>query len=877
MPEALFNYAVAAERLHLNLTAQKAWENYLSVEADPQWRREAEQRLQELKEPTASERWRILERQLELGAAQDDKLAINEAERGFPQELRDWAQEKLLNKWAEACEAGASQEAGGFSHTVTSIGQLLADKRGEFSVINAATAIQKENCTGRNQLAGGHEAYAQGVLLYNQSRYIEASIPLRIAESAFEKTGSTAALLWTRLWLGGTEYYDRHHDQAEARFRAILKDPAIANFPALRGRALWCRGQLALVHADFDKALLFFNQARTLFEILGEMENAGALDALIADTLRRAGRYDESWSARFQALQRLSCYPGSHRLHNLLFEAPDALLSEGLVFAALEFQVEGSLVAERFSGKPSNIAASLLLGSRIRANWNIEDALSTLDHAQQFIRQIKDGELREAFWFESTVVEYEIYLRGSTKYEPAGIAKAIGYYEDLRQPINAAHARLLHARAEIRAGDLTQAEQDLEIGIGYQEAMAKNISDQASFAEEWQELFEEMIRLNAVLRQSPEKAFGFIERSRIPPCKTGADLPCIRVRDLDEIRKNVPKEFALLQYFILPERLLVWRFYNGVVRLWELPIDNERLQSQIESFVRDLEDGRDPRGAWVLYNLLLRGPLQDLPPATELIIVPDRVLNRVPFAALRDYKTKRYLIEDHALRYAPSTSRFLSTLNNSVPRADAPSSVTALSFGGLNISGRGAQLVHLPFADSEANGVAQFYAKRQIFTGNAATRTAFLAALRESEIVHFAGHGVLNIESPLLSGIVLAPDDATEDSSILSFCDIPSLRASRLRLLVLSACETSPGSRRRVDGIGGIAGALIARGVPAVISMQWKTDDAFSREFLLGFHATLAKGISASEALRVAQIKRIRVANSGPSNPTLWAGYRLTD
>lgn len=523
-PEAIFNVAVVAERLHLTLTAQKAWEDFLDVETDPQWRQEAEQRLRKLLEPTAGERWLILRGKLGIVTGRDFEASLQTALIQFPQQLRQWVQEDLLSRWAIACEASPSEDAKRLYMAISEIGRALAKQKGERSIDDATTAISKEICGPGSRLSAGHKAYAEGVSLYNQSRYMEAAIPLRRAETAFEEAGSKGALLWTRLWLGATEYFAKRHDLANARFIRILRDPALAGFPALRGRALWCRGQLALVHGNFDIALGLFGEARKWFEATREIENAGAMDALLADALRRAGRLDQAWSERLQALQRLSQYPQSHRLHNLLFESLDALLSEGLVFAGEVLQMEGALVAGKFGGKPSSTAANLLLGSRLRAEWSGKEALYALKQARRAFKQIDDAALREAFWVESLLIENEIKAKGLGRQEPLNLSKVIQYYEGLKQPVNAANARLQRARANIQSGDLMGAENDLVIGIGYQEAMAKEISDQAAFAEEWQDLFEELVQLYAVLRHDPERAFEFVERSRIPPCHTAAYL-----------------------------------------------------------------------------------------------------------------------------------------------------------------------------------------------------------------------------------------------------------------------------------------------------------------------------------------------------------------
>ncbi|HKI01332.1 MAG TPA: CHAT domain-containing protein [Thermoanaerobaculia bacterium] len=341
-----------------------------------------------------------------------------------------------------------------------------------------------------------------------------------------------------------------------------------------------------------------------------------------------------------------------------------------------------------------------------------------------------------------------------------------------------------------------------------------------------------------------------------------------------EIREAIPKGLALFQYFVLPERLLIWRFHAGETRLWEVSVDRERLQERLESFVRELQAGRDSGASPVLYDLLLRGPLEGLPPATELIFVPDRSLNSLPFAALRDRQTSRYLIENHPLGYALSASRFLADLDRKSGRDSVPASITTLGFGKPKFSeSAGVRLNRLPFTESEAVDIANIYSKRRVLLGRLATRSAFVRALGESEVVHFAGHGIFNSEAPLNSGIVLAGAESSEDGMVLTARNIPDLSDSRLRLLVLSACNTSAGDGRRVEGMTGIAEILLARGVPAVLSSQWEVNDSVTKELFVNFHHNLTEGLFGRRSLQLAQVLLLRESNASVKH---WASYRVT-
>src|SRR5215203_443489 len=157
-PEARFNYAVTTEHLHLNLTARKAWEDFLDVETDPQWRKEAEQRLEKLCRPVAGERWLVLRRELETKNGHDYEASLQEALTRFPQQLRQWVQEMLLSRWATACVTGNAQQEERFYQAVSEIGQALGKNRGEQSIDDASSVLLKENCGPRNRLATGHKS-----------------------------------------------------------------------------------------------------------------------------------------------------------------------------------------------------------------------------------------------------------------------------------------------------------------------------------------------------------------------------------------------------------------------------------------------------------------------------------------------------------------------------------------------------------------------------------------------------------------------------------------------------------------------------------------------------------------------------------------------
>jgi CHAT domain-containing protein len=87
-----------------------------------------------------------------------------------------------------------------------------------------------------------------------------------------------------------------------------------------------------------------------------------------------------------------------------------------------------------------------------------------------------------------------------------------------------------------------------------------------------------------------------------------------------------------------------------------------------------------------------------------------------------------------------------------------------------------------------------------------------------------------------------------------------------LKLVVLNACETGRGSR--TDFLRGVAPALLAGGVPAVLANQYKVLDSSATAFARHLYWALAKGQSLGEAAREA---RVAVSYAKGAEPMDWA------
>jgi CHAT domain-containing protein/predicted negative regulator of RcsB-dependent stress response len=329
------------------------------------------------------------------------------------------------------------------------------------------------------------------------------------------------------------------------------------------------------------------------------------------------------------------------------------------------------------------------------------------------------------------------------------------------------------------------------------------------------------------------------------------------------------------------------------VRHRVLAASRQDLGEKVQAFRRQLAS-RDPAfrpAARQLFDALL-GPLaHELRDRRRLVIVPDGPLWELPFQALLNERG-RYLLEDHAIQYAPS----LTVLGQMTARRPGASSLRLLAVGNPTLPGpsttaghpalRDATLTPLPEAEREAKALAALYRSRDgadLRVGAEAEEPRIKAAASRYGVLHFATHGILDDRRPMYSHLLLAAPPQAEgeaggpDDGILEAREILDLDLSA-RLVVLSACEMARGRYGPGEGMIGMSWALFVAGSPAAVLAQWKVDSASTTRLMIDFHRGLLgrggpPGLSKSEALRRAALGLMRSPRY--RHPFHWAGFVL--
>ncbi len=349
------------------------------------------------------------------------------------------------------------------------------------------------------------------------------------------------------------------------------------------------------------------------------------------------------------------------------------------------------------------------------------------------------------------------------------------------------------------------------------------------------------------------------------------------VPNMATIRRLLGPDEALLEYLVTDDSLMVFVATPARVTSTAVGITAGRLATRIR-LTRELivQSRHEPETRLValdsLYAMLI-APVQRaglLGQAHRLLLVPHGVLTYLPFAALRNPVTGRYLVQDFTLVVLPSAAA-LAALRSERSAAAPPSAAPAGVFA--------PEVDRLPAAAIEAQAVRRALVSAEVFAGARATKRAVRRALATTGIVHLATHAEMNAYNPLFSHIALArePGAGTESDGRLDVHEILGLHITS-DLVFLSGCETALGAGAATDFAPGedyatLARAFLYAGARNVVATLWRVEDRGAAELAGRFYGHLS-GRSAGEAL--ALVQREVLAAGRYRTPYYWAGYVLS-
>jgi CHAT domain-containing protein len=428
------------------------------------------------------------------------------------------------------------------------------------------------------------------------------------------------------------------------------------------------------------------------------------------------------------------------------------------------------------------------------------------------------------------------------------------------------------------------ADQDLGRAITEVNSNGTAAASRFSFLDHAQPIFNRVAALQ-LSQDHPGEALGAVDRARArflldrwressTTALGNPGRPFSASLGWTELSDHIPPDTVVLAYADLDGHLASWLLaptgvevspdrtsFSSVARLVERLRLAIRVGRSTEAIV-DLE---------MLHEILVGPWTGRIPAGTRIIFIPVDALWEVPFAALRNPLSGRFLAQDHAVGIAPSVAVFVAAAERDRLAAARPlgsALIVAYPNGFRQVAW---SLPALPGAARESDVVAGIYdgLDALVLSMPEATPGHVIAALGLADVAHFAVHGLYDRRSQSGPSLLLAQDGTGPGN--LSSHEILQLHLPRTRLVFLAACNTQPGPLSASEGPLGLAHAFLAAGVPAVVASLWAVDDESTARLSVRFHREIRQGTDPITALRDAQMAEL----SADPHDWTWAAFEV--
>ena len=669
--------------------------------------------------------------------------------------------------------------------------------------------------------------------------------------------------------------------QASAQFSESLKIYEAENNKRERGRVLLNLGVTEQRRSNYSDALRYFRLSIENARITGALDNQVAAYEGIGVVLGAKRDFASAIESLNNGLALAKQTGNKIRQAEILWRSAQAYYEQRNYSQSTEL-AESALTLARASHLPKlTYLATTTLGESLAAQKKSDLAIQTLTQAVSQLEvlreQVAGSEMETQLFLENKVAAYDALVNLLIK--QGKIADALVYAE--------------RAKGRVLLDVLRDGKPDL--------ARALTQTEKA----ETQRLNRRISEINDTIRKqeitdssSLNSLYAQLDAARMEYRSFQDALyvthPNLRVRSGHTALLSAPDlngltadgDTAYLEYVAARDGVSLFVLSknktNGApeVKAYHIAIKPEDLNRQVNEFHDALAEQRlgYATAASELYALLIGPAEQQLRGIGTICIVPDSFLWNVPFQALMT-PSEHFLIEDHALYYAPSLS-VLREMNRK-KETGATTNTSLIAFGNPVVGKdeqRNADLCPLPEAEQEVSSIAKSFDEKnsRVFIGRDASEKSFKTLAPTYSIVHLATHGVIDNRQPLYSHLLLTKTEGDpENDGRLEARQIMDMNL-HADLAVLSACETANGKVAPGEGVIGMSWAFFVAGTRSMVVSQWKISSASTSEFMTAFYQNLHLGKSeanGNKAQGMRQAALTLLSKDRYRHPFYWAGF----
>ncbi len=729
---------------------------------------------------------------------------------------------------------------------------------------------------------------------YNQSLPISRAMGNRSGEAT---TLNSIGVIYSDL--GEKQKALEFHNQSLPIFRAVGSRSGEAGTLSNIGAVYFDLGKK-------QKALEFFNQSlpisRAIGDRFGEATTLNNIGAVYSDL----GEKQKALKFYNQALPLLRAVGDRSMEANTLNNIGSVYFDLGKRQKALEF---GNQALPIFRAVGDRSGEAWVLGHIARVNISLNELTQSLQNINAAIAIIEtlrselNNDALKTSYFKSVQSYYELKIdilmqlhrqQPNKGYDIAALETADqSRGRVLRELLIQSNAKLYTNIAP----DLLKREQTLNQTIDAQEKQLIQRSEQRN--SNTQELKDSISKLYADRDDLKNEI-----RAKSPAY---ANLQYPKPTKLAELQQQLDPDTVMLQYSLGDTESYLWVISNTGMKSYILPKQTDIEKTSTAFLSEVINQYPLDRSASLLTQQILT-PAAEQIKGKRLVIIPDGILHKVPFAALTlpNLATYTPLLTQHEITHLPSASTIGILRSTVATKPRAKKTIALLADPVFNKSdtrltgktlqesqdfdtgdpldkiakkriGRGMNFARLPGTATEANGILSLVPDERdrttAFGFDANYNWVTSPTLSQYRYIHLATHGFFDGEKPAFSSIVLSGYDSQgrDRKSYLRLPELFNLNLSA-ELVVLSACQTGLGNEVPGEGSVGMTRGLMYAGALRVSTTLWSVNDNATAELMQDFYKNLWQSKKSHAAsLRAAQLK---LWNEGKA-PYLWAAFTL--
>ncbi len=894
LPEAHFNQAICIEHLNLPNQAKEAWENYLKLDSNSQWANEAKEHLQILKEnkPISKTKEDVLQDFLKAKRNNDEEKAWQTLSRNREMITGKLIPQQLIFLFVDSKNKVDEAKAKEALDALFYAGKLEEEKSGDlyWRDIDKFYSNVAENKIP--MLKKAEDLMRDAYELRFRQKYAESLEKFVSSKTFFAKAGNTAESKMCDYWIAQHFFQLNRLSESNEIFNDLANLGETKKYKWIATQALVRLAYAVSSDNNHSKAIEVAKNALNYAMDTNDIYNQQRIFSILAEDYKSLGRIDISLQFSEKSLKIGRLPEASLRQKWRDYETVTLTFQEIQFYdTSLSFQKE-ALEVTKADGDKHNEQVSYVYLARLYMFREM------YDKAEQFIKEsikiasgFPDEEVRKRSLAHSTF-QYGQLRRLEKRYDEAisFLDEAGSFYDGSEYHLGKYSTHKEKLLTFLKINDANRIRAELKIILDIFRTHRSQIlieQNRNSFFDNKQDIYE--IAIDYEFGEGNYKdAFDYSEESR---SRSLLDLqnstiqvskeenqpeikfsPSVTIPlKLSHIQAELPDNVQILQYTILNDKLLIWLVTKDNLLVRKVEVSSEDLNKKVSGYLNLIKNNKELSEqlelSKQLYEILISPIAKTLDANKKIFIIPDKILFQLPFATL--YSDK-YLIENYEIAYAPSSNVFLFSTKRA-GESIVKTEENLLSVGNPTFSREVFRdLQPLPSAKEEAEKIAKIYQNSTILTETDATKEQIKNRLKTSNIVHFAGHYIVNEKSPMLSSLVVAGKN--EEKASLANYEIIGEKLSQTRLIILSACQTGVEKYYNGEGMIGASRTFLAVGVPIVVASQWEVDSEATKELMIRFHHFRGKEkLPTIEALRRAQLEMLH--NEKYKQPYYWAGF----